>query len=306
MEFIRYTKGMHLSDRGRVLALGMFDGAHIGHRPLLIRAREIARKRGLTFAVFTFLSESFSPKGGAFLYSTEERLEIFESLGVDEVIAVDFESVASTLPRDFVLGSLITDMRCEVAVAGFDFRFGKGAIGDTELLCRLMKSEKRECVIEDAHLYNGEKISTGKIKELLSLGNLAEANHLLGEPYFMYSSVEEGDGRGRTLGFPTINTSLHGREGILKRGVYRTRVDVDGESYVGLTNVGTCPTFEERTAHAETYILDYDGDLYGKRVKISFMSYLREEKRFSDGDELVMQINVDKNRAIEEAKGDMK
>lgn len=302
MEFIRYKKGDMIPGKERVLALGMFDGAHIGHRRLLMRAREIAEKKGLSFAVFTFLSESFSPKGGAFLYSTEERLEIFDRLGVDEVIAADFDSVASTLPEEFVLGSLVRDMNCAVAVAGFDFRFGKGASGDANTLSRLLEEKGRECHVEGAHLYNGEKISTGKIKELLSIGRVEEANHLLGEPYFMYSSVEEGEGRGRTLGFPTINTSLFGREGVLKYGVYRTRVDVDGASYVGLTNVGTCPTFTERVAHAETYILDYAGDLYGKRVKISFMSFMREERRFSTERELVEQIKTDRDKALREAE----
>ena len=304
MEFIRYKKGEIIPGKERVLALGMFDGAHIGHRRLLLSAREIAEKSGLSFAVFTFLSESFSPKGGAFLYSTEERLEIFERLGVDEVIAADFDSVASTTPEEFVSCSLIRDMRCAAAVAGFDFRFGKGASGNAETLARLMEERGKECVIEGAHLYNGEKISTCKIKELLSLGRVSEANHLLGEPYFMYSSVEEGEGRGRTLGFPTINTSLSGREGILKYGVYRTRVDTGDASYVGLTNVGICPTFTEREAHAETYILDYAGDLYGKKVKISFMSFLREEKKFSEEGELVEQIKTDKDKAIREAKED--
>ena len=303
MEIYEYTPGKSVGIGPSVIALGFFDGVHLGHRSLLKTAKTAAEKRGLTFAVFTFPAED-GFKGGA-IYSTKEKLTLFESLGVEAVIMTRFNSVSAISAEDFVLHSLIEDMSCRVAVAGYDYRFGKGASGNAAVLSEILSLRGRECIVEDEHKINGEKISTTKIKELLSMGNVSEACEFLGAPYRICSTVEHGNGVGASLGFPTVNTEIPPQSFFLKRGVYRTVAEIRGVCYNSVTNVGTCPTFQERQLHAETYITDYSGNLYGEQIRIFFLGYLREEKAFSSEKELIMQINVDKNRAIKE-NGDLK
>ena len=304
MKIYEYTPGTKVGIGPSVVALGFFDGVHLGHRSLLNTAREAAKKRGLTFAVFTFPAEE-GFKGGGALYSTKEKLALLKSLGVEAVIMAQFESVSSISAEDFVRRSLIEDMSCRAAVAGYDYRFGRGASGNAELLRTIISECGGECIIEDEHRINGEKISTTKIKELLRHGDVHGAREFLGAPYSISSTVEHGNGMGSSLGFPTVNTEVDGKSSYLKRGVYRTATEIGKVRYNSITNVGTCPTFRERALHAETYIIDYSGDLYGKEIRIFFLGYLREEKTFSSEKELIMQINVDKNKAIKE-NGDLK
>ena len=300
MKIYEYTPGNKVGIGHAVIALGFFDGVHNGHRRLLGSARQLANERGIPLAVFTFHADD-GFKGDGTLYPSEEKLRILDSLGVDAVIVAKFTSVSGIPADEFVTSSLIGDMECAAAVAGFDFRFGSGAKGDAALLLKILGDHGRECIIESEHKINGEKISTTKIKELLSLGNVEEAHKFLGAPFRLQAKVEHGLGKGTSLGFPTVNTPTSH----LKRGVYRTATEISGVLYNSITNVGTCPTISERTLHAETYIIDYSGDLYGKEIRIFFLGYLREEKRFSSPEELIMQINVDKNRAIKE-NGDLK
>lgn len=299
MKIYEYKPGTRVGIGASVIALGFFDGVHKGHRSLLMTAKRAACERGLTFAVFTFPAEN-GFKGGGALYPTSEKLALLDSLGVEAVIMAEFGSVSKVSAEDFVNHSLIEDMNCSVAVAGYDFRFGKGALGNTTLLSEILSSRERECIVEDEHRINGEKISTSKIKELLRLGNPMEACEFLGYPYYLRGTVEHGRGVGTALGFPTLNTNIDADSAYLKRGVYRTVTEISGVRYNSITNVGVCPTFKTRPLHAETYIIDYSGDLYGKEIRIFFIDYMREEKAFSSEKELIMQINVDKNRAIKE------
>lgn len=299
MKIYEYTPGKRVGIGAAVIALGLFDGVHKGHRSLLMTAKRAAMERGLTFAVFTFPAES-GFKGDGSLYPTSEKLRLLEALGVEAVIMAEFGSVSKVSAEDFVNHSLIEDMNCSVAVAGYDFRFGKGALGDAALLSEILSSRERECIVEAEHRINGEKISTSKIKELLRRGDPMGACEFLGYPYFLGGEVEHGRGMGTTLGFPTVNTNIGEGSAYLKRGVYRTVTEISGMRYNSITNVGICPTFPSRPLHAETYIIDYSGDLYGKEIRIFFIDYMREEKAFSSEKELIMQINIDKNRAIKE------
>ena len=294
MKIYEYSPGRILP-RGAVIALGLFDGVHKGHRLLLNTAKKIAAERGLTFSVFTFRSESLK-KGSSALYSTEEKLRLLEELGVEAVILSDFGTLSGIDAVDFVKRLLVTEMGCETAVCGFDFRFGRGALGDAELLARLMSECGGSCVIEAEHTLDGEKISTTRIKALLGEGNVGRARAFLGMPYFITSLVEHGRGEGKGLGFPTANLTSHGLLN-LKRGVYSCAVRVGDALIGGVVNVGTCPTFDERGIHAEVNLIDFEGDLYGEKIEVFFISFLREEKRFEDPKDLIMQINVDKNKA---------
>lgn len=282
----------------RVVALGFFDGVHIGHRELFRVAREQAKRYSLPFAVFTFSSDSKNIKhGSSRLYSDSEKLSLLSKCGADEVITADFDTLRDMSAESFVKDLLIGELGARCAVTGLDFRFGQGAQGTQAQLSELMRDACREAVAVDDVMLDGKKVSTTEIKRRLAEKDLAGANKMLGEPYFIITDVEHGRGVGRNLGYPTANCSLGGKESVIPRGVYRTVTESGGRSYPSLTNVGSCPTFDERKTHAETYILDFDGDVYDKTVRISFLEFLRDEIKFSSEKELKMQINIDINRA---------
>ena len=285
------------------LALGFFDGVHRGHRELLRRAKERAKELSLPLGVFTFPSEAFSVKaGGGRLYSTDEKLSLLEGLGVEYVILADFDSISGLSPVDFVTRVLVSELNCALSVCGYSFRFGKGAAGECELLSSLMKAHGLESVTVEEQKYQGKTLSTSVIKTALAEGDTDSAARMLGLPYHLRGRVEHGLGLGRTLGFPTVNISLP-EDSPLRSGVYHTAVPVDGKIYNALTNVGSCPTFGERTPHAETTLLDFSGDLYGKTLTVYFLSLLREEMTFASPEALTEQITKDIEKVKEQTRG---
>lgn len=306
MQVYEYTVSKK-ADGKRVVALGFFDGVHIGHRSLLLAAREAADRLGLPLAVFTFPAESAGLKDTGRLYSTAEKLEILEELGTDQVILADFSSVMNISAEVFVRSSLLSDMGAVAAVCGKDFRFGRGAEGDAGLLFRLMEEGGGECItVSDSCLY-GAKVSTTAIKGYLAAGDIDKANAMLGAPLKLSGRVAHGLGLGRRLGFPTVNVPIGEKAAIVRHGVYRSEVEVAGVRYPALTNIGTCPTVGEREAHAESYIIGEVGAIYGEKIKVFLLEFLRDEKRFESEKELIMQINVDINRVksqIDKENGD--
>lgn len=296
MRIYEYSKALKLKEEHSI-ALGFFDGVHLGHRALISQTVADAKARGIKSAVFTFYSEEAMPKSDrGRLYSTEKKLSIFEELGIDTVVIARFSDVCDLSPSEFVQGILVSSLLCRTAVCGKDFRFGKAASGNVQALSSLLAECGARCIaLEDVTLKSG-KVSTSAIKEFLRTGRLQEANEMLGAPYSIDARVEHGRGVGHSLGFPTLNTSLGYAEGILKKGVYSSCVTIDGLKLRALTNVGTCPTFEKRDTHAETFILDYDGNLYEKKVNIALHSFLREEMRFDSPEALTEQIKKDIER----------
>ena len=275
------------------IALGFFDGAHVGHRQLIETMLTEAKRRGLKSAIFTFPSESVGLKSGVNrLYGTEEKLELLASFDTDYIILADFSSLASATPEEFVLEHLCHGLNCALAVAGYNFRFGTRASGDADDLSALMKGNGRECLIFPEKRLDGEVLSTTAVRAALRDGDCERATGMLGAPYFVLSTVVRGRGVGRAFGFPTLNTA---KESIipLPRGVYATLVTVGGRTYVGVTNIGICPTFEPREEHLETMLLDFDGSVYGERVKISFLKRLRDESVFASPEKLKEQIDRD-------------
>lgn len=300
MEIIEYKRSLIEKLSPSVVALGFFDGVHIGHRALLEYARKEATKRGLCFSVFTFFSEAPGLKrAGGRLYSTEEKCELLKSLGVERIVIASFNDVSDLSPEAFVRDVLIKELSCKLAVSGEDFRFGKNAVGDTAELSRLLSLSECEAKTVRDERINGEKISTTMIKEKLSRGKVKEASALLGEPFHFDSTVEHGRGVGRTLGIPTVNNSLPKDKRFIASGVYLSRIKIGDKFYTGLTNIGSCPTFEERPIHAETFILDFSEEIYEKTVRIYLIDRIRDERRFDSEDELTREIENN----IQYAKG---
>ncbi len=315
MKVIRVTKKSYkdsldeyraFSRSGTVTALGFFDGVHIAHRALIREAKEIAQKEALPLTVFTFSGETNELKASAKrLFNNDEKLSLLEECGADCTVMADFSVFREMSKEEFVKDFLVNSLNTRVAVSGFNFRFGKNASGNSDDLRRLMMDAGRDAKIFDEYLYENKTLSSSYIRNLLSEKKLKEAAVLLGKPYFISGKVSRGLGLGKSLGIPTINTELPIGRFILPFGVYLTAIKIGTKIYNGLTNIGSCPTFDEREAHIETFILDFDGDLYDQNVRIYFIAHLRDEKRFSNAEELIMQINIDKNKALE-ISGDIK
>ena len=281
-----------------VLALGFFDGVHIAHRDLMKTAKEEARKRGISFGIFTFSSGGIK-QDSAKIYSDEEKAEIFKELGVDFTVFADFPAISGCSPECFVKDILCRDLNCKACVAGFNFRFGKGASGGANELSRLMKDAGAEAIIrEEIKGEGGVTLSTSLIRNLISDGRISEANRILVIPYNIKGRVLHGRAVGRSIGFPTVNTEIEKGRIVPMLGVYASAIPIDGRIYLGVTNVGVCPTFEKRQVHLETNIIGFEGDLYGRELRIYLLDFIRPEKAFSSPDELKMQINVDKNTVI--------
>ncbi len=300
MEIIEYRYGddtsiyNKISSHGTALALGLFDGVHIGHRRLIAEAVNIAKAKGLISGVFTFSTEGEIKSASPRIYSTEQKLDLIAELGVDFAIVCDFNSIRNLDAEGFIKEVLISTLGCRVALSGYNFRFGKGAEGNAELLTRCLASFGREAFILDEQRYDDLTLSSTEIRASLGKGEAERAARMLGLPYFIEGEVERGLGLGHKFGFPTINIDLPDKCP-LQIGVYKTIVPIGKKLYTGLSNVGACPTFGEREIHVETMLLDFDGDLYGQRLRTYFISFIRPERTFAGGQELKEQIAKDAN-----------
>ncbi len=300
MTVYEYRRGAKLPTDGCAVAIGFFDGVHLAHRELLREAISDARARGALAGVVTFASDSGIKPTALRIFSDEERLSLFESLGADFTVVCRFSEIADMSGEDFVKQTLVGAVGALTVVAGYNFRFGKGASSDARDLEQYMAASGGRAIIKDACLYRGEPFSSSLIRALLAEGDVGSAAEALGQPYFVSGSVSHGRGVGRGLGFPTVNLPEAPGRVKLKRGVYRCAVLVEGALYNAVTNVGVCPTYGGVDSHIEAHLLDFSGDLYGREVRIYFLGFLREERRFDSPEELKMQIKVDKNRTIEE------
>ena len=284
-----------------VLALGFFDGVHIAHRNLISKAGRIAKEKGLKFGVFTFKSTNKIKSGTPRLYDDADKAELFSLLGADFAVFADFAKISDYSARDFIQNILINELSCQACVAGFNFRFGKGASAGYEELSSLMRECGREAYIcEEITAEDGSTLSATLIRELICAGRTAEANALLGAPYYIKGRVLHGRADGRRLGFPTANISIPHGKVIPMLGVYRSAVLVDGRIFSGVTNIGKCPTVSLDSIHLETHVIDFDQDIYGREIRVYLLEFIREERQFGSIDELIEQIDKDKNTTITE------
>ena len=279
-----------------ILCLGGFDSIHLGHKKLIFKAQELKKELGSDVAVFTYDNDigSIGGKTGGLVFTYEERLGILSWLGVDEICLAHFsKEYANTQPQDF-LAYLNCNRNITALVCGNDFRFGKNALGNTDLL-------KEYCLKNSLALYicdfeyneEGNKISTTQIKNLLEIGDISKVNTLLGSRYFIEGEVVKGRQVGKTLGFPTANIEFPADKRIPKPAVYATSVVLNGKEYRGITNVGNAPTFNCEHSLIECHIDGFSGDLYGKKLKIYFDFFIRENKKFDSVNQLILQLEED-------------
>jgi riboflavin kinase / FMN adenylyltransferase len=284
--------------RGVVIALGTFDGVHLGHQVVIRHAVEEGRKRGLRVGVVTFDPHPqavLRPGSELKLLTTlEVRKEILLACGVDEVHAMRFdENLSKKNPEEFVREVLVGKFKAAVVVVGENFRFGHKASGNIEDLRRHMRETGGEAYAVPIYTFLGESINSTKIRALIAGGEVREATRLLGRSYSLRGKVVVGDKRGRVIGFPTANVVPDACSLVPGRGVYVGHVWVGAERYGACTNVGVAPTFDQRDSRVEAHLLDYQGDLYGRVVDVTFVERLRPEKRFFGADELKEQIARD-------------
>ncbi len=286
-----------------VLALGNFDGVHVGHAKLIKLAADAAKEKGLTPAVWTFDPDSLSRFGSGSagrLLNRSDKEYVFASCGADHAVYEDFTRVRDMSPDEFVRDVLVGSLGCALAVCGFNFTFGRGGAGGPELLKKLMEGYGGGAVIVPPVKRNGEVVSSSSARSLIEEGRVDEARVLLGRPYSVTLPVKEGKKLGRTLGLPTVNQTFDGLYVRPGNGIYATSVCFDGKEYRGVTNVGSRPTVnpDPSDVNCETHIIGYDGWLYGNDVRISFFKKLRDEKKFADLDELKEAIELDEKKAL--------
>ena len=273
----------------RVVILGNFDGVHIGHQALVSEGRRIADELGCALTAWTFDSVRSLP-----LCSKSDREELLLGYGADEVIFASFDEVKGMTPERFVKEILFSELNAKVAVCGYNYSFGAGGKGTPELLAELCSMHGISVTVVDKVSKNGVGISSSLIRELISKGNVEEATSLLGRPFYVKAEVTHGAGLGRTVGIPTVNFDVTDFTCLPKFGVYATLTHIDGKRYTSVTNVGVRPTVSDnRGTTVETHILDFDGDLYGKTVKVEFLSFIRDESVFSSIEALSEQISLD-------------
>ncbi|CAN5589292.1 bifunctional riboflavin kinase/FAD synthetase [soil metagenome] len=288
--------------RAVVVALGNFDGVHLGHRAVLARAVEEARRRDGRVVAATFWPHPRSVLGKGeppgLLTTLEARREELLRGGAEEVREVPFDAALSKKsPREFVEDVLLGQLGASAVVVGENFRFGYKASGGVEDLTRIMREHGGDAYAVEVR--GGEAgISSTRIRSLLLRGEAAEAGELLGRPYAVRGEVVVGDRRGRTIGFPTANVRPDPAVVVPARGVYACLVRVGEDIHAACTNVGIAPTFERGESRIEAHLLDFGGDLYGRVVEVLFLQKTRGERRFSGVEELRAQIGRD----VEEAR----
>lgn len=287
------------SEHGSVVALGFFDGVHLAHRTLIAKAKDIAEQKKLRLVIFTFAGDDRLIKADSKrLFTDNEKLSLLEECGADLTVIANFTVFSGLAAENFVTDFLIRSLGAAVAVCGYNFKFGKGASGDSETLCKLMKSSGAEAEVVEEYNVDGVPLSSTYIRTLLSERRIREAAKLLGKPYFISGMVLHGLGLGKKLGIPTVNVELPSGRFVLPAGVYATVTAIGDRLFPSLTNVGVCPTFNERQIHTETFILNFNDDVYNENIRIYFVDFLRNEKKFSNAEELLMQINVDKTKTL--------
>ena len=291
-----YLDTMPFMIEGRAVALGLFDGIHEGHAQIIRKTVKAAKQNGMLSSVMTF---SGNIKGSSKSVTTlEERLNILSEFGVDEMVVLDFAKIKDMEPQDFCMNILKLGMNAKALFCGDDFRYGKGAAGTTEDLKAFGREYDVAVKVFDAKLLDGtdRRISSSWIRESLEEGDVELASSLMGGRPFSYSGVViKGRQLGRTLGFPTANIEIPEDKITVRRGVYASLTHIGSSVYPSITNVGKRPTFDDGDFdNAETHIFDFDEDIYGARIKVDLLSFVRPEMKFDDIEALSKQVESDK------------
>lgn len=280
--------------RKRIFALGFFDGVHLGHQALLRRCVEMAQEQGAVPTAITFSAhpQSLFDHAPGLINTNEDRQRLLHSYGMEEILVYPVtKEVMSTSWEDF-LHDLVAQGAAGF-VCGKDFRFGHRGAGNAEKLKTFCSERSLACRILGDEMLDGLRVSSSHIRSLLEAGEIEQAVRFLGHPHILSGKVISGRKLGRTIGIPTANLSLPKEILLPKLGVYACRALLDGKSYIAVTNIGTRPTVGGNHVTVEPWLLDFDGDLYGKSLTLEFHKFLRPEQKFTDLNALKAQIQKD-------------
>lgn len=284
------------------IALGSFDGIHKGHLTLMNELLKASREKDVLSMVYTFknhpltiINSSARPK---IVMVNQQKIEVLDDLGIDIVCLDEFNRELMVMePEDFIK-MLIRKFNAKGFVVGFNYRFGHKNKGDIKLLKELSLKYNFELRIMNAYKENGKVVSSTRIRELITSGEIEMANELLTRKFILTGEIVHGKKLGRTIGFPTANLKVDENLALPKIGVYYTNIEIDSKIYKGITSVGNNPTVNGDTTTVETYILNFSQDIYGKQIKLYFIEKIREQEKFASLDELKKQLEKDKMYAF--------
>ena len=283
--------------KATLLTIGVFDGVHAGHRYLLERLRRRAAEKDLLSGVVTFSPHPQSvlhPENQLpWLSNLEDRTRALQELGIDILAVLTFtHRLAQLSAREFV--SLVAQyLKMRGVMVGPDFALGRDREGDINMLRTLGRDMQFSVEVIPPYTINGEAVSSTLIRQALGQGDMRKVQRLMGRYFHLRGKVITSDKRGRLLGFPTANLDLMPQQALPGNGIYATIVHIDSRRFPAATNIGVRPTFGEGMKTVETHLLDYEGDLYGKEIKVEFVQKLRDEQRFASSEALKAQIEKD-------------
>lgn len=287
------------------VALGFFDGIHLGHKAVIGSMLKCAKENSLTSVVHTFSEHPCEAFGRhrPFVTSKEERYEIMKNMGVEEIVVDDFMSVKDLSPESFVKDVLVGRLKARFVFCGFNYHFGKGGTADSDTLEQLCEPYGIKVRVVNPVIVGGSPVSSTRIRNLLRNGKIEEANFLLDHRFGYHSIIEEGNHIGRLLETPTINQTLPYKLILPKFGVYTSVVTVSGKKYAGVTNIGVKPTVGDYEPISETWLPNYNaGELYGMDIDVRLLFFHRSEQKFDNYAQLQTAIRRDGEIAVENIK----
>lgn len=284
------------SSKQRSVCVGVFDGVHRGHQRLVTKTILAAKKLKIKSSMFTFEPSPKNfllKKNFPFLMSLNAKTKTAETLGLDEIIILDFNKKIADLSPEQFIEKIIKPLNIKHLVVGYDFTYGKFGAGKAQTLKALDKPGFSVEVVDEIDFKN-EKISSSRIHQALSKGDVKLANNLLGRNYFVIGSVVRGKGNGKKIGFPTANLDI-GEYALPKNGVYAVKVLHKNKTYLGMANIGVHPTIMKISKPLlEVNIIGFNKDIYGQELVVEFVKYVRDEKKFPSIQDLIKQLNKDK------------
>lgn len=301
MELISGLSELNKAHKGCVASIGNYDGVHLGHQHVIKTLLEKSSEFGLPSTVITFeplAKEFFRPNSVARITTNENRAELLGNLGIDRVLAIEFNSQFSAYsPKGFVQDVLIEALGLKYLCVGDDFRFGKDRAGDFELLQQMGKQYGFSVAAHDTYELDGARVSSGRVRDSLTNSNFELAKKLLGRPFTIDGSVSKGQQLGRTLNFPTANIVLPNHL-MPVNGVFAVKVSIaDKGELSGVANIGRRPTVDGTENRLEVHLFDFDQDIYGQRLSVELIAKIRDEVKFDGVESLKLQIAKDASQA---------
>ncbi|MGM0548155.1 MAG: bifunctional riboflavin kinase/FAD synthetase [Bacillota bacterium] len=280
------------------LAIGAFDGLHKGHQLIIKKAIKIAKKNNYPAAVLSFYPHPLKIIAGKnpppAVVSRHQKISLLEEMGVDYYFEQEFnQEFAHLRAEDFINNILIDKIKVNTIVVGDDFRFAYKNEGNVDILREMGKIHNFKAEIISQLHASDDRISSTRIRNLLKAGELKQAKKLLGRPYQICGEVIHGKKRGRKMGFPTANLKLETDYALPPEGVYAVKVNIDQQEYIGAANLGYNPTFNNQEISFEVYLLDFKKDIYGKRLCVDLIEFIRGERQFKSKEELIDQMQQD-------------